>query len=284
MNYTSYEQEQNDSLSKTIKLSVLASLGFIAFVVIMTLVFGAFGTIGAGERGIKTRFSAVTGEILNEGLFFKMPWVEGVVKVDVKTQKEESEASAASKDLQTVSAKVAINYSIDPNAVARLYQDVGTEYKTRLIDPAVQESVKAATAQFTAEELITKREQVKENIKTALVTRLSPSGIQVEQFSIIDFDFSRSFNEAIEAKVTAEQNALAAKNNLSKVQYESEQRIAQARGEAEAIRLQSSAASSDNYIKLKALEVELKALEKWNGQLPQQMIPNATLPFVNLTK
>lgn len=269
---------------KFVKKAVLGVAGSIGFIFILVVIFGSFGTVGAGERGVKTSFNAVTGEILPEGLYFKIPFVEKVIKVDVKTQKEESSASAASKDLQTVSAKIAINYSLHHGSVARLYQEVGTDYKMRIIDPAVQESVKAATAKFTAEELITKREQVKEQIKEALVDRLSPSGINVEQFSIIDFDFSKSFNEAIESKVTAEQNALAAKNNLAKVQYEGEQRIAQAKAEAEAIRLQSSAASSDNYIKLKALEVELKALEKWNGQLPAQMIPNATLPFINLNK
>lgn len=251
-----------------------AIIGGIVGLVVLVILLSSLGTVGAGERGIKTRFSAVTNKVLGEGLYFKMPFIENVIVVDVKTQKEESDASAASKDLQTVNSKVALNYSVRPDAVAKLYQDVGIDYKIRLIDPAIQESVKASTAKFTAEELITKREEVKEDIKIAITQRLSNNGILVENFSIINFDFSKSFNEAIEAKVTAEQNALAAKNKLAQVQYEAQQAIEAAKGKAEAIRVESQALSSNPAI------IQLRAIEKWNGVLPT--VTGGNIPLINI--
>jgi len=246
----------------------------VSLIVVLVLLFNSFGTVGAGERGVKTRFGAVTEGVIGEGLYVKMPFIEKVFILDVKTQKDETAASAASKDLQTVNSQVALNYSIKHESVANLYQNVGIEYKTRLIDPAIQESVKASTAKFTAEELITKREEVKEDIRLALATRLAPSGIVVENFSIINFDFSKSFNEAIEAKVTAEQNALAAKNKLAQVEYEAKQAIESAKGRAEALRVESVAISSNPKV------LELRAIEKWNGVLPQ--VTGGNVPFINI--
>ena len=246
----------------------------VSLVVVLVLLFNAGGTVGAGQRGILLDAGAVDGKIFGPGIYFKVPLYQSVVKIDVQTQKEEASASAASSDLQTVNSQVALNYSIQHEAVGKLYQDVGVDYKVRLIDPAIQESVKASTAKFTAEELITKREEVKEEIRTALTTRLATNGIVVENFSIINFDFSKSFNEAIEAKVTAEQNALAAKNKLAQVEYEAQQAIESAKGRAEALRVESVAISSNPKV------LELRAIEKWNGVLPQ--VTSGAVPFINL--
>lgn len=197
-----------------------------------------------------------------------------MVVVDVKTQKEEADASAASKDLQTVSSKVALNYSVNPEAVGKLYQEVGVDFKTRLIDPSIQESVKASTAKFTAEELITKREEVRDSIKAHLNERLLGTGIIIENFSIINFDFSGSFNKAIEDKVTAEQNALAAKNKLAQVQYEAQQAVEKAKGESEAIRIQASALANNPAV------LQLEAIKKWNGVMPT--VTGGAMPFINI--
>lgn len=252
--------------------------GFLALVVLI-LVFGSFTTISAGERGVVLTLGKVEDRIMTEGLHFKMPLIQSVKKLDVKTQKEEVAASAASRDLQTVTAQVALNYHLDAERVNVLWQSVGAEYKSRIIDPAVQEAVKAVTARYTAEELITKRSQVKDDAFLLLSERLTKEYILVDEFSITNFDFSPSFNEAIEAKVTAEQNALASKNKLEQVKYEAEQRIVAARGEAEAIRIQAQAIQQQGG----AEYVNLKAVEKWNGNLPQYMMGN-TVPFVNVTK
>jgi regulator of protease activity HflC (stomatin/prohibitin superfamily) len=252
--------------------------GFLFFMLLIAfLIMNPFGTIGAGERGVLLRFSAVTGKILGEGLYFRIPIVERVVTMDIKIQKEQAEASAASKDLQTVHSNVAINFHIDPERVAGIYQEVGIDYKERLIDPAMQEGVKAITARFTAEELITKREMVKDEVKALLRDKLQPRGILVDEFNIVDFGFSASFNSAIEAKVTAEQQALAAKNKLEQIKFEADQRVAEARGKAEAIRVESEALRSNPQI------LELRALEKWDGVLPQ-VTGSGGVPFINLTR
>jgi regulator of protease activity HflC (stomatin/prohibitin superfamily) len=250
--------------------------GAVFFVLLFAfLIMNPLGTIGAGERGILLRFSAVTGKILGEGLYFRIPIVERVVTMDIKIQKETAEASAASKDLQTVHSNVAINFHIDPERVAGIYQEVGVDYKERIIDPAMQEGVKAITARFTAEELITKREMVKDEVKNLLREKLAPRGIIVDEFNIVDFGFSASFNSAIEAKVTAEQQALAAKNKLEQIKFEADQRVAEARGKAEAIRVESEALRSNPQI------LELRALEKWDGVLPQ-VTGAGGVPFINV--
>lgn len=235
-----------------------------------------FGTIAAGERGVHLRFTAVTGKVFGEGLYFRTPLIESVQMIDVKVQKYEMQSAAASKDLQTVHSVVALNFHIDPARVANIYQDVGLQFKDRIIDPAMQEAVKASTAKFTAEELITKREMVRDDIKAQLAARLKARNILVDEFNIVNFEFSKNFNDAIEAKVTAEQQALAAKNKLEQIKFEADQKIAEARGKAEAMTIESNALRSNPQI------LELRALEKWNGTLPQ--VTGGAVPFINLPK
>lgn len=258
--------------------------GTLALIILVILILNPWTTIGAGERGVVTKFGQVEERILQSGLHFITPFVESVHKIDVQIQKEQVKVSSASKDLQTVNALVALNYNLNPSKVNELYQQVGMEYGTRVIDPAIQEALKAATAQFTAEELITKRPLVKEQVLVVLRQRLATNNILVDDFSIIDFDFSQSFNEAIEKKVTAEQNALAAKNKLEQVKFEAEQRIAQARAEAEAIRSQSEAANNEKYVSLKRVEVLKQFAEKWDGKLPVNIYGSTPLPLLNLTQ
>lgn len=260
------------SIPKIIGWSVGSLFGLI-------LLFSTFGTVGAGERGIKTRFGGITGAVLSPGLYIKTPFVEGVTIMDVQIQKEAADLSAASKDLQTVTSKVALNYHLDPSKVAGLYRDVGVEYNARLIDPALQESLKSSTAQFTAEELIQKREQARQVVKDLLTEKLAPHGIMVDEFNVVNFQFSPTFESAIEAKVTTEQNALAAKNKLDQVKYEADQRVATADGEAKAIAIQASAIQNQGG----AAYIQLKAIEKWDGKLPVYQLAGTT-PFINITK
>jgi regulator of protease activity HflC (stomatin/prohibitin superfamily) len=250
----------------------------VAVLIVLLLLFwlSPFGTIPAGERGVHLRFSAVTGKVLGEGLYWVVPFVESVQLMDIKIQKEETKSDAASKDLQTVHSVVALNYHIDPAKVSEIYQQVGLQYKDRIIDPAMQEAIKGSTAKFTAEELITKREMVRDDIKTQLRTRLRDRDILVDEFNIVNFEFSKVFNDAIEAKVTAEQQALAAKNKLEQIKFEADQKVAEAHGKAEAITIESNALRSNPQI------LELRALEKWNGVLPE--VTSGGVPFINLTK
>ena len=251
----------------------------IAVVIVAALVLfwlSPLGTIAAGERGVHLRFTAVTGKVFGEGLYFRIPLIESVQMMDVKVQKYEMKSDAASKDLQTVHSVVALNFHIDPDRVANMYQDVGLQFRDRIIDPAMQEAIKASTAKFTAEELITRREMVRDEIKAQLTARLKDRNILVDEFNIVNFEFSKNFNDAIEAKVTAEQQALAAKNKLEQIKFEADQTIAEARGKAEALTIESNALKSNPQI------LELRALEKWNGTLPQ--VTGGAVPFINLPK
>ncbi len=243
----------------------------VLVVLAVLLGFMSVGTVNAGERGVLLQFGAVTGKIFNEGLYFKIPFVQNVVKMDVKVQKNEVDADASSKDLQIVNSTVALNFKLDVAKVAQLHQNVGKNYKDRLIDPSLQESVKAATAMYTAEELITKRSEVREAIKINLKEKLEPQGILVEEFNIVDFSFSTAFNAAIEDKVTAEQKAIAAKNKLEQVKFEAEQKIAEARGRAEAIRIESEALKTNDKI------IDMRFIEAWDGKLPVVMGETANL-------
>jgi regulator of protease activity HflC (stomatin/prohibitin superfamily) len=259
-----------DNINISPKLISYIFLGFL----FLTLVTSSIGTIGPGERGVLLQFGAVQDKVFGEGLYFKIPIVHKVVKMDVKIQKDEIPASAASKDLQIVTSTIALNYHLDPNAVNTIWQELGPNYNTRVIAPSIQESVKAITAKFTAEELITKREEVKEQIKSNLAERLMSRSIIVDEFNIIAFEFSKAFNEAIEAKVTAEQLKLKADRDLERIKIEADQRIADARGKAEAIRIEAQALSQN------AKVVELRWIEKWDGKVPTYW-GNAS-PFIGL--
>ncbi len=256
--------------------------GIIALVVgivvlMIILILNPFTTIKSQEVGIITHFGAIDGTV-GEGLHLINPFTTDVEKMPISTQKEEIPAAAASKDLQTVSAVITVNYNLDQAHIVDIFREFRTEYVTTIIQPSIQESVKNATSKFTAEELITKREQVKGVIYEDLKNRLGSRNINVTEVLITSFDFSPSFNAAIEAKVTAEQNALASKNKLEQTKYEAEQKVVTATAEAESIRIQAQAIQSQGG----ADYVKLQAISKWNGSVPTHMIPGAAVPFIDL--
>ena len=249
-------------------------IGVVAVLVLIILLQSSIAIVNPGERGILIQLGNVRG-IFDTGLHFKIPFIQNVVRMDVRTQKSEVKVDAASKDLQSIHTLVALNYHIDPTKVDSLYQQIGTEYASRIIDPAIQESVKAATATFTAEELITKRPTVKDEIKSKLSDRLSKSFIDIDDFSIVDFQFSESFNAAIEAKQTAVQQALKAENDLRRIEIEAKQKIETAKADAESIRIQGEALKENQGL------VQLKAVEKWNGVLPTYVM-GQNVPILNV--
>lgn len=254
------------------KIFYKIAIGLAALIIIL----GTFGTVGAGERGVLLQFGAVQDKVFDEGLYLKITFIQKVVKMDVKIQKDEVPASASSKDLQVVTSKIALNYHLDPGTVNKVWQEVGKNYNTRIIAPSIQEGVKAVTAKFTAEELITKREEVKEQIKANLTNRLFERSIIVDEFNIIDFEFSPAFNEAIEAKVKAEQLKLKADRDLERIKIEKEQIIAAAQGKAEAIRIEAQALKQNPQV------VELRWIEKWNGEVPTYW--GEASPFIGINR
>lgn len=274
MDYETEEREQKKKMWKLAKLGGFIVGGFILFSMLNPITI-----INAGQRGVVLQLGKVV-RIMDEGLSFRTPFVERVVSMDVKTQKHETKANSASQDLQTVTATIAVNYSLNPSLVGDIYKSIGKDYEKILIDPAVQEAIKASTAQFTAEGLITQRESVRDLIEKHIIDRLSKRGFVVEAVNIVNFEFSESFDKSIEAKVVAEQNALASKNKLEQTKYEAEQQVVTAEAQAKTIKIQAEAINSQGG----ADYVAMKAIEKWNGVLPVQMIPGSTVPFINLTK
>lgn len=250
-------------------------------VLVLLWILNPFVVIGPGERGVVTNFGAVQKDVMGEGLHLRIPIMQKVAIMDVRVQKGEGQGDAASKDLQQVTTNVALNYHLDPARVAETYQTVGnlSAVGDRIILPAVQESVKAATAQYTAEELVSKREEVRDQIRKLLRERLSRNGVVVDEFSIVNFSFSREFNNAIEAKTTAEQLKLKAERDLERIRIEAEQKVAAAKAEAEALRLQKEIVT-DNLIRLRQIEMQQRAIEKWDGRLPQ--VTGGATPFIDI--
>lgn len=256
----------------------------LVFLFLIFLVFGLFKPwvqVGAGERGIVMNFGAVQDKVLQEGIHFRIPVMQEIILMDVKIHKIVTDAASASSDLQDVALSVALNYHVIPDKANLVYQTIGVEFKERMIDPAIQEVMKAVSARYTAEELITKRPAVSAEMQESLTKRLLLSNISVDAFSIVSFSFSKIFTDAIEAKQTAEQNALKAERDLDRIKVEAQQTIAAATAEAEALRLQKMNISPD-LIELRKIEANLKAIEKWNGILPQVTGAGA-VPFIGVS-
>lgn len=257
-------------------------LAVVAAVVVLGLsILNPFVVIGAGERGVVLNFGAVQKEVLGEGLHLRVPIMQHIEIMDVRVQKAQTDSDAASKDMQDTHSTIAINYHLQPDYTNWVYQNLGTSFKERIIDPAVQESVKAVTARYTAVELITQREKVRNEIRDILKARLASYHINVDDFSIVNFKFSHQFAQAIEAKQTAEQLALKAQRDLERIKIEAEQKIANAKAEAEALKLQKANVTAE-LVQLRQIEATLRAIEKWDGHLPQ--VTSGAVPFIDLGK
>lgn len=272
-----FEEELKKTFIKTKK--IIISVVLLIIFLVLFLMFNPFVIIKAGERGVVLNWGAVSDKIFNEGIHFRIPIMQKIAVLDVKTVKHEVKSIAYSKDIQTVDATIALNYRLKSEDVNKLWQEIGKDYEMRIIDPAIQESIKATTAKFTAQDLIEKRNEVKDEIKKALTERLFGRYIIVEDFSIVNFDFSDAYEIAVEAKQVAQQSALKAENDLKRIEVEAEQRVAQAKAEAEAIKIQAESISAQGG----AEYVNLKAIEKWNGALPTYTLGNS-VPFVNINK
>lgn len=254
----------------------------VIVLIVLILVFGSIGTVDAGERGVRVRLGNVIGSV-NPGLYFKLPFLEQVYRISVRTQsvvyERENPLTSASSDLQDVNIATVVNYHVDATRVVELYKQYQTleNHEERVIRPRVRDTVKAIASQFTAGDLVTRRPEFAGKVAQTLNERLADTYVVVEQSNITDIQFSKSFTEAIEAKVTAVQNAEAAKNKLEQVKFEAEQRVAEAKAEAEAIRIQAQAITQQGG----AEYVRLKAVEKWNGILPVYSLGDS-VPLINI--
>lgn len=281
-------------MQKKIIIGVSCGLAAILAVVLLAL---CAESVPAGHRGVLTTFGKPSSGVLPEGLIWVLPIGQQVNLVEVRTNKMQMESGAASKDLQVVHTTIAVNFHVIADEADRLFINIGPAYQDRIIAPAVQESFKAVTAQFTVEELITSRERVRAEMQALIASKLSESHLIIEGVSIMNFDFSPQFNHAIEQKQIAEQDALKAKYELAQKKIEAEQlvvsaeaqkraRIEAATGEAESIRLKAAAESeAQKLINSAATEKTLlfRAIEKWNGEMPRMLSKDA-MPMIQFSE
>lgn len=230
---------------------------------LIILVFGCFSTIKSGEVGIITRFGKIIDTTKNEGLVFKLP-IDKMTKINIKVQKYENYTalSTSTKDMQVVNnIKVSINYRLDKDKVVNLYKKVGVDYSTNVLEPSIQETVKAVISKYTAEELVTRRSEISLDMNNTLDERIKGYGINSVAVSINNFDFSAAYNEAIEKKAVAEQEVETSKNQLEKAKIDAEKKKVEAQGEADANALLEESLTDEIIMQ--------KFIEKWNGELPK---------------
>ncbi len=264
-----FEKDEYGNIKKinTKPLIVLVATVLLVLFAVVTVFAGAVNIDPGHEGTIYDRFDGVKmDEVLTPGFHIIIPYVQTVVEIETRTVKKEVVAESVSKDIQKTTSIIALNYHPTKGETPSLYDDVGLNYEERIIAPAIQECVKAVTARYTAEELVTKRELVSLEMKDMLSKRLKSECITVDYFSIINFEFTEKFQQAVENKQVAEQKALESKHDLARIEIEKEQAIARAQGEAEAIRIKGEA------LKDNPMLVELEAVYKWNGVLPWMLV------------
>lgn len=251
----------------------------IAVVIVLAVVFIAGNSISiveAGHTGVVVTLGSVDDNVLSEGMHFKIPFVQTVEKIDNRITKLEVETEAFSKDLQSVQTTLAVNYRIDTSKSYSIYKNIGTGYETVLVTPAVNEVLKAITAQYTAEESVTNRTLISEGLVNGLNEKLNDIGLYVTDVNIINFDFSDAYVTAIEEKQVAQQQLL-------KAETDKQTSITNAQAEAEALKIKAQAEAEANAIISASISNELinyNKIEKWDGSLPQVTGGNA---IVDLT-
>ena len=263
--------------------------GCIAGVVALGLLASSFTIVPAGHTGVVLTLGKVSNSSYSEGFHLKVPFIQDVENMSNKIQVYESPASAVSKDLQTVSSSIAVNYRLVSDKSAEMYQSVGTDYQTVLITPVVQECMKSVTAKYTAEQLITERTAVGDEIKAALDAKLNSYGIYIEKFNIVNFDFSAEFNTAIEAKQVAEQNLLKTKTEqeqaITIAEAQAKQKVIAAEANANAILAEAEAQAEANRLLEASLSDKVIAYEqitKWNGEMPKVVSGDSNGMLINI--
>ncbi len=267
-----------------------AIIGAVSAIAAFILISSSICIVPAGHTGVVLTLGKVNNNVLQEGFHLKAPIIQSVEVMSNKIQVYETNATAVSKDLQSVSSSIAVNYKISYDASANIFQKIGTDYQTIILMPAVQESMKSVTARYTAEELITERAIVGEEIKTTLENKVSEYGIIIEKFNIVNFDFSVEFNEAIEAKQVAEQNLIKTKTEQEQAiviaNAEAEKKRISAQATAEATLTEANARAEANALlndSITELIIRYEQISKWNGELPQVMSDASTLIDVGLS-
>ncbi len=233
--------------------------------VVLFILFNCFTIVEAGHTGVVLTFGKVNEGVLQEGIHMKIPFIQQVVKIDNRIVKLEVNTEAFSKDLQTVTTTLAINYRVDTDKSFSIYKNIGANYEDVLVTPAVNEVLKAITANYTAEQSVTNRALISDGLVKGLNDKLNGIGLYITDVNIINFDFSDAFITAIEEKQVAQQQLL-------KAETEKQTAITNAEAEAETIRIKAEAEAKANQILSESLDEEIlnyAKIEKWDGKLPQ---------------
>ncbi len=249
----------------TKKKSITATVIVLSILLLGFVLLNCFAIVSAGHTGVVLTLGRVSERVLQEGFHVKAPFVQEVVQIDNRITKLEVETEAFSKDLQTVSTTLAINYRVDTAKSYSIYKNIGRSYESVLVTPAVNEVLKAITAQYTAEESVTNRAIISDGLIAGLNEKLNVDGLYVTDVNILNFDFSEAFINAIEEKQVAQQQLL-------KAETEKQTAITNAQAEAETIRIKAQAEAEANRIVSESLNefvIENKKIEKWDGKLPQ---------------
>ena len=270
----------NTEINPNVKKNVKWMSGLVVVVlIVLLLVLNGFSTVQYGHIGLYKTFGKLNNNTLEPGIHLRLPFVQSIIQVNTQVTKAETDTTASSKDLQPVSTHVAVNYSVNKEAVYHLMNNIGSSFDVIIINPAIQEIVKEVTAKYPAEDLIAKRDVVAGEISENLTKRLAKYDLIVNDINIVNFKFSDAFNQSIEAKQVAQQQALKAENDLKRIQIEGKQKIVQAQAEAESLKLKKLEVTPE-LVQLKQIEVQEKAVEKWNGQLPN--VTGGATPFIDV--
>ncbi|TAL86853.1 MAG: prohibitin family protein [Rhodanobacter sp.] len=259
--------------AKMPSLQKYGSLILIVALLLLMLVWSSFVSVGPGDRGVLMTFGSVNQSVLMPGLHMKIPFAQTVKQMNVQIQKSQTQETAASRDLQNVSTEVAVNWAIKPADAAWVYQHLGGESQltAKVITPVVSNAVKAVAAHYDAEELVEKRDEVRDTIQKQIVAGLNQYKVQVQRVNITNFQFSPDYAKAIEAKQVAQQRAQQATYDLARIKVQAQQEVAQAQGQSQAQKLLQSTLTPEI--------IRLRAVKKWNGVLPK-VTGNGAIPFI----
>ena len=258
------------------KIGKKAIIAIVVVIVALILIFNAFSVVEAGHTGVIVTMGKVTESTLQEGLHLKIPFIQDIVMIDNRIVKLQVQTEAFSKDLQTVDTVLAINYRVDTSKSYSIYKNVGANYEDVLITPAVNEVLKAITAQYTAEESVTNRNMISEGLVVGLNDKLNSAGLYITDVNIINFEFSEAFITAIEEKQVAQQQLL-------KAETDKQTAITNAEAEAESIRIRAQAEADANKTIAESLTdeiIEYQKIQKWDGILPK--VTGSSGTFVTL--
>ena len=257
------------------KMKNLTILGVVVFVIIAAIGLSV-SVVPVGHTGIMLTMGRVQDTPLDEGVNFKVPFIQRIVTMDNRIQKMEISTEAFSRDIQTVSATLAVNYKVSKVQTFSLYKNVGLNFETILIVPATHEALKSVSAQYTAEELISARQRVSEQVMMLLNEKTGINGIDITAFNIIDFDFSNEYIKAVEDKQVAEQRKKQAdienQTAIEKAKAEAERVKIESQGQADALRIEAAGRAESYSLQneaLSELNIQMEYINKWNGRLPQ---------------